>query len=97
MKEKQKLVLLAEMKVPGEATLTFEITPFADGTTQLTLLSRFLPRGIAGIDYWYSLYPFHEIIFSGMAKSMASATGKPIQGKPERFTPRIAGSCTLPG
>ncbi len=97
VKEQRKLVLLAEMKVPGEATLSFEVTPFADGTTQLTLLSRFLPKGITGIVYWYSLYPFHEIIFFGMAKSMAYATGKPIHGKPERFTPRIAGSCTLPG
>jgi len=97
IKEAQKLVLLAEMKVPGEATLTFEITPFADGSTQLTLLSRFLPRGITGIVYWYGLYPFHEIIFFGMAKSMAHATGKPILDKPERFTPRIAGSCSLPG
>ena len=85
------------MKVPGQATLTFELAPFADGTTQLTLLSRFLPQGIAGILYWYSLYPLHEIIFFGMAKSMAHATGKPIHDKPERFTPRIAGSCTLPG
>ena len=59
VKEKQKLVLLAEMKVPGQATLTFELAPFADGTTQLTLLSRFLPQGIAGILYWYSLYPLH--------------------------------------
>lgn len=96
VKALQKLVLLAEMKLPGEATLSFEITPLADGTTQLTLLSRFLPHGIAGIIYWYSLYPFHEIIFFGMAKSMAHATGKPTHDRPERFTPRIAGSCKLP-
>lgn len=89
----KKLVLLAEMKVPGEATLTFEIAPSGDGATQLTLLSRFLPQGIAGILYWYSLYPFHELIFFGMATSMARATGKPIHGTPQRFTPRIAGSC----
>jgi uncharacterized protein YbjT (DUF2867 family)/uncharacterized protein YndB with AHSA1/START domain len=96
VRQNRKLVLLAEMKMPGEATLTFEITPFADGTTQLTLLSRFLPQGIAGIVYWYGLYPFHEIIFFGMAKAMANATGKTIMGKPERFTPRLAGSCLLP-
>jgi len=96
VKDGEKLVLLAEMKIPGEATLTFEIMPFPDGTTQLTLLSRFLPKGMAGIIYWYSLYPFHEIIFFGMAKAMARATKKPICGKPRRFTPRIAGSCALP-
>lgn len=95
VKENQRLVLLAEMKVPGEATLTLEATPFADGTTQLTLLSRFLPLGMAGILYWYGLYPFHEVIFFGMAKAMARATGKEIIGIPERFTPRIAGSCKI--
>jgi hypothetical protein len=94
--EKRKLVLLAEMKVPGEATLTFEIDDYTDGTTQLTLLSRFLPQGIAGIFYWYSFYPFHERIFFGMARAMARVTGNAIQGKPERFTPRIADSCALP-
>jgi uncharacterized protein YbjT (DUF2867 family) len=93
VRQRQKLVLLAEMKVPGEATLTFEITPIADGATQLTLQSRFLPKGIAGMLYWYSLYPFHELIFFGMAKAMAHATGKPVQGRPERFTPRIADRC----
>jgi hypothetical protein len=95
VKEDEKLVLLAEMKVPGEATLTFEITPFVDGSTQLTLLSRFRPQGIAGLLYWYGLYPFHELIFFGMAKAMARSTGKPIQGPPKRFTPRIAGTCQL--
>ncbi len=95
-KEGQKLVLLAEMKVPGEATLTFEVEPFADGTTQMTLQSRFLPKGIAGILYWYMLYPFHEIIFFGMAKAMARATGRPTHGRPKRLTPRLAGSCALP-
>jgi hypothetical protein len=92
----QKLVLLAEMKVPGEATLTFEINSMADGTSQLTLLSRFLPRGSAGILYWYGLYPFHELIFFNMAIAMARATGKSIIGRPQRFTPRIAGSCAIP-
>jgi uncharacterized protein YbjT (DUF2867 family) len=96
VEEGAKLVLLAEMMVPGEATLTFEITPLADGTTQLNLLSRFLPAGMAGIVYWYSLYPFHELIFFGMAKAIAKATGKQVCGKPRRFTPRIAGSCALP-
>ena len=97
VEENRKLVLLAEMKVPGEATLTFEIDPVGDNTTQLTILSRFLPRGLAGILYWYGFYPFHEVIFFGMAKAMARAAGRKIRGKPQRFTPRIAGSCALPG
>ena len=92
----ERLVLLAEMKTPGEATLAFEITPFADGTTELLLRSRFLPKGLAGILYWYALYPFHEIIFFGMAKNMARSIGADIVEGPERFTPRIAEACALP-
>ena len=93
----ERLVLLAEMKTPGEATLAFEITAYADGTTELLLRSRFLPRGLAGILYWYILYPFHEMIFFGMARNMALSIGAEIVEGPERFTPKIAESCALPG
>ena len=92
----RKLVLLAEMKFPGQATLTFEVTPCADETCELALLSRFMPQGMAGIGYWYGFYPFHELIFFGMAKAIARATGHPIHGKSERFTPRAVRSCALP-
>jgi uncharacterized protein YbjT (DUF2867 family) len=97
VEQDRKLVLLAEMKFPGQATLTFELTPFADGTCELALLSRFMPQGIAGIIYWYSLYPAHEVVFLGMAKAIAMATGQPIHGRPERFRPITGGSCARPG
>ena len=93
---KERLLLLAEMKVPGEALLEFKIYPVGDQYTDLQMLSRFLPKGLWGMLYWYSLYPFHEMIFFGMLKKMAKIIGKPMVSGPERFTPRLHGSCALP-
>jgi hypothetical protein len=60
------------------------------------MLSRFLPKGLCGMIYWYTLYPFHEKIFFGMLKKMAKAIEKPIVSGPERFTPRLHDSYALP-
>ncbi len=92
-----RLLLVAEMKTPGEALLEFQITSNKTGQTELKMLSRFLPRGLFGIVYWYGLYPFHQWIFSGMLKGMAGSIGKPIITGPERFTPKITRTCALPG
>ncbi|MDX9787417.1 MAG: SDR family oxidoreductase [Desulfobacterales bacterium] len=90
-----RLRLLAEMKLPGEALLDIQVIPKADGRTELQLLSRFLPRGVAGLLYWYALYPFHQWVFTGMLKGIAEAAGKPLITRPERFTPKIPDSCKL--
>jgi len=86
----RQLTLLAEMKTPGEAILEIRLTPQPNGLTQIQLLSRFMPRGLMGILYWYLLYPFHEMIFSGMLRAIARAVGQPIISGPERFTRRIS-------
>lgn len=96
IKAPHRLVLVAEMKTPGEALLDFQITPSGAGQVELQMLSRFLPRGLAGILYWYGLYPFHQWIFFGMLKSIANSIGKPIVSGPERFTPKLHTSCALP-
>ena len=88
-----RLQLLAEMKFPGEATLEFRIHPMKNGQTELQQLSRYLPRGLAGLLYWYSMYPFHQWVFSGMLKGIARATGKPIIRGPDRFAPRRPHIC----
>jgi uncharacterized protein YbjT (DUF2867 family) len=93
---KERLILLAEMKVPGEALLEFKISPVGNQYTDLEMLSRFLPKGLWGMLYWYSLYPFHEMIFFGMLKALAKAIEKPIVSGPDRFTPRLHDSCALP-
>ena len=96
VKPPERLLLLAEMKTPGEALLEFQITPEADGQVELQMLSRFWPKGLFGILYWYALYPFHQWIFYGMLKSIARSIGKPIVDGPRRFTPKLPGSCKLP-
>jgi uncharacterized protein YbjT (DUF2867 family) len=92
----ERLVLLAEMKTPGEAMLEFQITPMGDDQAELQMFSSFLPKGLGGILYWYVLYPFHEWIFYGMLKSIAGSIGKPIVDGPRRFTPKLHASCRLP-
>lgn len=90
------LLLVAEMKTPGEALLEFQILPLSDGRVEFRMLSRFLPKGLSGILYWYVLYPFHEWIFYGMLKSMAKSIQKPITAGPERYTPALSTACDLP-
>jgi hypothetical protein len=93
---KEQLSLLAEMKVPGEALLEFKIDSTGAHDTNLQMLSRFLPKGLGGIIYWYIFYPFHEWIFFGMLHGIARAIEKPIVSGPERFTPRLHDSCAFP-
>lgn len=64
----KRLELTAEMKLPGSATLTFEVSAKENGgpKTELTMTAQFRPRGLFGILYWYSVLPLHGIVFSKM-------------------------------
>ena len=64
----QRLTLRAEMRVPGDAVLDFELRPAGDGLTGTRLIqtARFRPRGIAGLLYWYAVAPFHKPVFDGL-------------------------------
>ena len=64
-KKDKKLLLYAEMKLPGEAWLEFKIE---DGLLKQT--ATFRPRGLAGRLYWYSVLPFHWFIFNGMINKL---------------------------
>ena len=66
-KNEKKLLLYAEMKLPGEAWLEFKIE---DGLLKQT--ATFRPRGLAGRLYWYSVLPFHGFIFRGMIDKLAN-------------------------
>lgn len=76
------LRLRAEMKVPGRAWLQFEVQPqeSSEASDEATLdpqksilrqTAYFAPRGLAGLLYWYALYPAHSQIFSGLIRKMA--------------------------
>lgn len=60
-RDEKRLLLFAEMKMPGEAWLEFKIT----GNT-LHQTATFRPHGLAGRAYWYAVYPFHFFIFNSM-------------------------------
>lgn len=66
----QKMLLRAEMILPGNAWLQFETQPY-EGLTRLTQTAYFTPKGLAGFLYWYLLYPAHRLIFSGLIKAVA--------------------------
>ncbi|MEO8563144.1 MAG: SDR family oxidoreductase [bacterium] len=68
------LRLRAEMKVPGRAWLQFEVAREGDGSV-VRQTAIFEPRGLAGLAYWYALYPLHALIFSGMLRGIAVAAG----------------------
>jgi uncharacterized protein YbjT (DUF2867 family) len=61
-KEERRLLLFAEMRVPGEAWLEF----FIDENNVVHQNATFRPRGLKGRLYWYSMLPFHYFIFNGM-------------------------------
>jgi hypothetical protein len=67
----RRIVLRAEMKVPGRAWLEFVVEPLGDARSRLTQTARFYPRGVAGLAYWYGIYPVHIPIFRGMARAIA--------------------------
>jgi hypothetical protein len=68
-KENKRLLLFAEMRVPGEAWLEFRI----DENNELHQIATFRPKGIFGRLYWYSMIPFHYFIFGGMIRNIANS------------------------
>lgn len=68
-KNEKRLLLFAEMKLPGEAWLEFKI----DDNKILTQIATFRPLGMSGRLYWYALLPFHGFIFHGMIKKIGNA------------------------
>jgi uncharacterized protein YbjT (DUF2867 family) len=66
------LRLHAEMRLPGEAWLEWEIVPTTEGS-DLVQTARFRPRGLFGRLYWFLMAPFHSLIFPRMAARMAAA------------------------
>lgn len=65
-----RLLLFAEMKLPGEAWLEFSIVK-NENRCLLKQTATFRPRGILGRNYWYAMLPFHYFIFRNMLKRIA--------------------------
>jgi uncharacterized protein YbjT (DUF2867 family) len=92
--EPRRLLLLAEMRAPGEALLEFTLSQLSQGRTRLNLTARFFPRGFWGLLYWYGLSPTHGLLFRGMLRSIAQASGLAVTEGPTPLE-NIPSGCTL--
>jgi hypothetical protein len=72
IEENRLIRLAAEMKLPGRAWLQFEIEPVSDGESILRQTAIFDPVGLAGLAYWFALYPLHAIVFRGLLRGIAA-------------------------
>ncbi|WP_109829654.1 SDR family oxidoreductase [Reichenbachiella versicolor] len=66
-RQEGRLLLFAEMRLPGEAWLEFKICG-----KKLTQTATFRPKGLWGRIYWWSVYPFHGAIFEGMLRQLTT-------------------------
>ena len=65
LKQNERLLLYAQMKLPGSAWLEFKIKD-----NKLIQSAYFYPKGVFGRLYWYALVPLHYFIFKNMIKSI---------------------------
>ena len=65
IRENKRLLLLAQMKVPGKAWLEFDLQK-----DRLVQTAHFLPRGLLGRLYWYAVLPFHALVFGGLGRKI---------------------------
>ena len=71
------LRLRAEMKVPGAAWLELGVEE-QDGQTVFHQRAVFHPRGLMGHAYWWSVAPFHGIVFGGMLRNVTRAAERRV-------------------
>ena len=74
------LRLRAEMKMPGKAWLEFKIEKIDENKCKLTQRAIFYPKGLAGHAYWWSIIPFHGLVFPGMCRNIAKVAMKNKHG-----------------
>jgi uncharacterized protein YbjT (DUF2867 family) len=67
------LRLRAEMRLPGDAWLEFEVVSSGPGRSVLHQRAFFIPHGLAGHLYWFAVTPFHGVVFGSMIRNLAAA------------------------
>ncbi|CAM5254156.1 hypothetical protein SHIRM173S_05938 [Streptomyces hirsutus] len=70
------LRLRAEMRLPGLAWLEMYADTDDEGRTRYRQRALFHPRGLPGHAYWWSVAPFHAVVFGGMARNITQAASK---------------------
>ncbi len=72
-RERGRLLLYAEMRLPGEAWLEFELEHDAAGRPMLRQTATFRPRGLWGRAYWWLVFPLHALVFGGLLTDLSGA------------------------
>ena len=78
-REGGRLLLYAEMRLPGEAWLEFELQRGEDGRESLRQTAHFRPRGLAGRAYWLLVTPLHALVFGGLLRGLVKPSGRPAE------------------
>jgi len=76
------LRLRAEMRLPGLAWLELRVEDDGAGRTVFAQRALFYPRGLAGQLYWWSVAPFHGVVFGGMQRGIARAAERAAATSP---------------
>ncbi|MFE9674262.1 SDR family oxidoreductase [Streptomyces sp. NPDC006259] len=74
------LRLRAEMRLPGLAWLEMCAETDEAGRTRYRQRALFHPHGLLGQAYWWSVSPFHAVVFGGMARNIARAAAAEAPG-----------------
>ncbi len=87
----RRLRLAAEMKLPGRGWLEFEVVPTGtrQGLVTIHQTAVFDPKGLAGLAYWYAIWPLHELVFRQMLDGIvrrAVAIAQPVAPAPEKVS-----------
>ncbi|MFE6973166.1 SDR family oxidoreductase [Streptomyces sp. NPDC057682] len=80
------LRLRAEMRLPGLAWLEMYAEPSGAGRSRYRQRALFHPRGLLGHAYWWSVWPFHSVVFGGMARNIARTAAAAASPEPARPT-----------
>ena len=79
------LRLRAEMKLPGDAWLQFEVRPDPHGS-RVEETAFYEPHGFLGYAYWWAVHPFHRFIFPGMIRAVARRAEELLRGQGEKLS-----------
>ena len=86
----RRLLLLTEMRLPGEGLLDIALHPASGSAltegTDVTVSLYYRPRGIGGRLYWHAVSPFHAMAFKGMLRAIAQELDKAVIMPPQRTT-----------
>ncbi len=73
------LRLRAEMRLPGQAWLEFEVEDLGTGSCRLAQRASFIPHGLLGHAYWWAVSPLHNIVFGSMIANLAEAAERQLR------------------